>query len=124
MTDHPHHQHHRHRPPGFHDPVAVVRGLLAAAAIRVEPAGDVELEIFAAWVELEEPRRTPQQVVHHFPGDNTAEVILSSARHVLHAALLTLTAEAWVLPLVRAIVHLDAAVAHLRGEAPTHPVVS
>lgn len=104
----------------FHHPVDVVRGLLAAALERIEPTGDAAAEICAVWLELEEPGTPSVGVDDDDQRVIPPEVILAMARDVLHAALVTLTADSGADPLLRAIDHLDAATAHLMDEgAPT-----
>lgn len=69
------------------DPVALGRGLLAAALDRCEAGSDSGLEVCAAWEELEEPGRLPEVVDVDVPPLVGPEAILRQARRVLREAI-------------------------------------
>lgn len=103
---------------GHRDPLAVARGFLAAALQRCDPASDAALEVCAAWAELDDPGLPPGHLEVDIPAEFPPDVILATARAVLHAAIFTIVPARRVFALAWAVRHLDLAVAHLTRAVP------
>ena len=73
--------------PGAQDPIALARGLLAAALERCEAGSDSGLQVCAAWEELEEPGHLPEIIDAAVPTIVGLAAILNQARRVLQEAI-------------------------------------
>jgi hypothetical protein len=102
--------------PGTPDPIAVARGLIAAAMSRGAAMPDlVAFDLAGAWDDLDDPTLLPE-VVPADPdhGVTPAEQLLR-ARIALRHAIPTINPAPRALRLASAIRHLDAALARLDG---------
>lgn len=102
------------RPP---DPLAIARGLLAAALERCEAGSDSGLEVCAAWEELEEPGHPPEIIGAAVPPTTGTAAILQQARRVLLKAIPTIRPAPRALALGLSIRRIDAALRALDLEA-------
>jgi hypothetical protein len=102
--------------PGTPDPIAVARGLIAAAMSRGAAMPDlVAFDLAGAWDDLDVPPRLPEVVpADPDPGVTPAEQLLR-ARIALRHAIPTIDPVPRALRLASAIRHLDAALARLDG---------
>jgi hypothetical protein len=102
--------------PATPDPIAVARGLIAAAMSRGAAMPDlVAFDLAGAWDDLDDPMRLPEVVpADPDPGVTPAEQLLR-ARIALRHAIPTIDPAPRALRLASAIRHLDAALARLDG---------
>lgn len=102
--------------PSTPDPIAVARGLIAAAMARGAAMPDlVAFDLAGAWDDLDDPTRPPEVVpADPDPGIPPAEQLLR-ARIALRHAIPTIDPAPRTLRLASAIRHLDAALARLDG---------
>jgi hypothetical protein len=94
------------------DPIAVARGLIAAAVARGAAMPDmVALDLAAAWDDLDDPSGPPGMV----PVDDSVQIapteLLLRARIALRQAIHTISPARRALQLASAIRHLDSALA-------------
>lgn len=99
------------------DPVALARGLFAAALERCEDGSDWGLEVCQAWEELDEPGRLPDIVDVDVPPLVRPEAILQQARRVLREAIPTIQPGLRAVALGLSIRRIDAALRTLDRES-------
>ena len=98
------------------DPVAIARGLMAAAVAEGAVMPDAAaLDVAAAWDALDEPNRVPDVVPAEVGPDVGLPELLLRARIVLRRAIPDVPGGRRALALAFAIRHLDAALARLDG---------
>lgn len=98
------------------DPVAIARGLIAAAVADGAVMPDTAaLDVAAAWDALDEPNRVPDVVHAEVGPDVGVHELLLRARIVLREAIPAVPGGRRALALAFAIRHLDAALARLDG---------
>ena len=98
------------------DPVAIARGLIAAAVAEGGAMPDTAaLDLAAAWDALDEPNRVPDVVHAEVEPDVALPELLLRARIVLRQAIPDVPGGRRALALAFAIRHLDAALARLDG---------
>ena len=98
------------------DPIAVARGLIAAAMARSAAMPDlVSLDLAGAWDDLDDPTRLPEIVAAPDDAGITPAELLLRARIVLRHAIGTVAPAPRALRLASAIRHLDAALSRVDG---------
>lgn len=98
------------------DPIAVARGLIAAAMDRGAAMPDmVALDLADAWDALEDPTRLPDVVAADDDTSVPLTELLLRARIVLRHAIPTVQPASRALRLASAIQHLDSALSRLDG---------